>query len=104
MDVLSRNDGATNDFADQPYLRLTEQGHGLPGRDYLLAIKHWHEFTAGSYFAIELAVDITFQGSWLYSWYERVSVAGPEDNYRLQLGQKDPASTAGEQLDGANNQ
>ena len=56
MEILSRRNGSTNDFFTQTYQKLTEEGHGVPGLDYFLALRHWHELTASSFLPLELTV------------------------------------------------
>ena len=75
----------------------------MPGGDYLLALKYWHEITSASYFPYELVIDITHLGNWYWAFYESIEIGSAEEKYELKLGGLDLAGTAGGDLNDSNN-
>ena len=94
--MLSRRDGALNDFPFQTYQRLSQTGHGSPGGNSFQPLEFWHSLTCSE--EMELLVLITCSSMEFWSGYGSIRVGGSSSGFTLSIAQYDSQSTAGDSL------
>ena len=89
--VILRRVGGKRAF-NKPWKKY-RKGFGVLDKDFWLGLDAMHELTTLAF--TELRVDLQhWNGTEIYAHYSTFHVAGPEDNYRLTVGDYDDRSTA----------